>query len=269
MCGACIYGSVSADFFPLERQRKRGRRGGKNQCKAYIGSTYKLAQGQWLLTGILIGVLCCPTGTKAAQPNEYDLDWTWQLVGASAMRFSDTSAGAFIMLNWLHMGSARWEYEHTGYMRHLKNFKFLQLRFIERLTARMRTQTLLCICRCEILSVLENNSRSFFFSPFPMRRHFFHYLTSLHFSLLGLSFSLIDKLYFASNMNYIYPKSRRASLRRRSSSGLGLSSSLVVCNVIQRRREVHSYHKVHSASVKGLLGSGEMKWAAANRRAAS
>lgn len=42
----------------------------KNQCKAYIGGTYKLAQGQCLLARGLIGVLYCPTGTKNAQPNE-------------------------------------------------------------------------------------------------------------------------------------------------------------------------------------------------------
>lgn len=89
---------------------------------------------------ILIGVLYGPTGTK----DECDLDWTWQLVGASAIRFSDTSARAFITLNQLHMGSAGWEYGDTGYIRHLKNFKFLQLRFIKHLTARMHTQTLLC-----------------------------------------------------------------------------------------------------------------------------
>lgn len=138
------------------------KEGKKNQCKAYIGSTSKLAQGQCLLTGILIGVLYCPTGTKTAQPIECDLDWTWQLVEASAIRFSSTSASAFIMLNRLHMGSARWEYEDTGYITHLKNFRFLQLRFIKHLTARMHTHPLLCICWCEILSVLENNSHSFF-----------------------------------------------------------------------------------------------------------
>lgn len=51
-------------FVSFHINRETEKKDKRNQCRAYIGSTYEPAQGQCLLAKGLMGVLYCANGTK-------------------------------------------------------------------------------------------------------------------------------------------------------------------------------------------------------------
>lgn len=123
-------------FFKRERLRTNNR----NQFKAYVGSTYELAQGQCLLAQGLIGVLYCTSGTKDAWPNEWDLDGTWQLEGfvfSSCSRRKQDFQTLFSAFYYVKSVTRGWDV-HFQNVTFCVSCKLYLCIFLKRLTSRVQ-----------------------------------------------------------------------------------------------------------------------------------